>query len=95
MTFRAFLLATAVLAPGLAAAQPATPLDAIITEATRTPQVAGDVAAPITVQRREEVLRRQPANINDLLRDIPGVEATACRATPSCSRRSAASATTG
>jgi hemoglobin/transferrin/lactoferrin receptor protein len=75
MTFRAFLLATAVLAPGLAAAQPATPLDAITTEATRTPQVAGDVAAPITVQRREEVLRRQPANINDLLRDIPGVEA--------------------
>jgi hemoglobin/transferrin/lactoferrin receptor protein len=75
MTFRAFLLATAVLTPTLAAAQPATPLDAITTEATRTPQVAGDVAAPITVLRREEVLRRQPANINDLLSDIPGVEA--------------------
>ncbi|MCS6921884.1 MAG: TonB-dependent hemoglobin/transferrin/lactoferrin family receptor [Elioraea sp.] len=78
MTFRAALLCSVVLLPGLAAAQSApreTPLDAIQTEATRTPQAAGDVAAPVTVLRREDLLRRQPANINDLLSDIPGAEA--------------------
>ncbi|MCS6892410.1 MAG: TonB-dependent receptor plug domain-containing protein, partial [Rhodovarius sp.] len=78
MTFRTALLLSAALLPGLAAAQSApreTPLDAIQTEATRTPQAAGDVAAPVTVLRREELLRRQPANINDLLSDIPSAEA--------------------
>lgn len=78
MTFRSALLLSTVLLPGLVAAQPApreTPLDAVTTEATRTPQVAGDVAAPVTVLRREELLRRQPANTNDLLADIPGAEA--------------------
>ena len=81
---RAWLLATSVLTalPAIALAQQApppaaslTPLDAVTATATRTPQVAGDVAAPITVVPREELRRRQPGNLNDILRDIPGVEA--------------------
>jgi len=52
-----------------------TTLDAVTATATRTPQVAGDIAAPASVITREEILRRQPQNLNDLLRDVPGVEA--------------------
>lgn len=52
-----------------------TPLDAVTATATRTPEVAGDVAAPVSVVTREEIERRQPQNLNDLLRDMPGVEA--------------------
>jgi hemoglobin/transferrin/lactoferrin receptor protein len=52
-----------------------TPLDAVTTTATRTPQVAGDVAAPVTVVPREELRRRQPGSLNDILQDIPSVEA--------------------
>lgn len=85
--FRLLILSSTVLA-GTAAAQtepqattpaPApqgvTSLDAVVTTATRTPEVAGDVAAPVSVVPREEVLRRQPQNLNDLLFDMPGVEA--------------------
>lgn len=57
------------------AAAPATRLDEVTATATRTPQVAGDVAAPVTVVPREELRRRQPTNLQDILRDIPGVEA--------------------
>jgi hemoglobin/transferrin/lactoferrin receptor protein len=75
---RALVLASAALA-GAAAAQTGpqgvTALDAVTATATRTPEVAGDVAAPVTVVPREEIERRQPQNLNELLRDIPGVEA--------------------
>jgi hemoglobin/transferrin/lactoferrin receptor protein len=76
----ALVLTLAGLPPGLALAQPAPPpaataLDAITTTATRTPQVAGDVAAPVSVVTREEIRRLQPQNLNDLLRSLPGVEA--------------------
>lgn len=56
------------------AATPATALDRVTTTATRTPQVAGDVAAPVSVVPRAEMLRRQPGNLNDILSDLPGVE---------------------
>lgn len=76
--FRTLVLASTALV-GAAAAQPAsqgvTPLDAVTATATRTPEVAGDVAAPVSVVPREEIERRQPQNLNELLRDIPGVEA--------------------
>lgn len=78
---RPWLLATTMLAalPAMAQESPPaaalTPLDAVTTTATRTPQVAGDVAAPVTVVPREELRRRQPGNLNDILHDIPGVEA--------------------
>jgi len=35
-----------------------TALDAVTATATRTPEVAGAVAAPITIVAREEILRR-------------------------------------
>ncbi len=57
------------------AAVPATRLDEVTATATRTPQVAGDVAAPVTVIPREELRRRQPTSLNDIISDIPGVEA--------------------
>lgn len=79
--FRTMILASTALA-GTAAAQTTPPavegvtaLDAVTSTATRTPEVAGDIAAPVTVVPREEILRRQPQNLNDILRDIPGVEA--------------------
>lgn len=62
------------LLPALALAQPAVPLDAVTATATRTPQAAGDVAAPVSVITREDLQRRQPRNLLDILRDIPGVE---------------------
>jgi hemoglobin/transferrin/lactoferrin receptor protein len=76
--FRTLVLASTALA-GAALAQTGpqgvTALDAVTATATRTPEVAGDVAAPVSVVPREEIERRQPQNLNDLLRDMPGVEA--------------------
>jgi hemoglobin/transferrin/lactoferrin receptor protein len=69
------LSATALTAAAQEGPVGVTPLDAVTATATRTPEVAGDVAAPVTVVPREEIQRRQPQNLNDLLRDIPGVEA--------------------
>ena len=65
--FCLWLLATPALIILPAAAQePAgilspTPLDTITGAATGTPQVAGDVTAPLSVVPRVELLRRQPA----------------------------------
>lgn len=71
--------AVALAAPPAAAlaqgAAPPTRLDEVTATATRTPQVAGDVAAPVTVVPREELRRRQPTSLHDIVRDIPGVEA--------------------
>lgn len=78
--FRLWLLATPafLVLPAFAQDAPApllTPLDAITTTATRTPQVAGDVAAPVSVVPREELRRRQPTNLQNIIGDMPGVEA--------------------
>jgi hemoglobin/transferrin/lactoferrin receptor protein len=77
MMFRLILLSATPLAAATAQEGPAgvTALDAVTATATRTPEVAGDVAAPVSVVPREEIQRRQPQNLNDLLRDMPGVEA--------------------
>lgn len=71
MLRRLLLVSTALAWPVLAQD---TALDAVTTTATRTPQTAGDVGAPISVVPREELRRRQPTSLNDILRDIPGVE---------------------
>jgi len=78
--FRLWLLATPafLILPAMAQDTPApvlTPLDAVTTTATRTPQVAGDVAAPISVIPREELRRRQPTSLQNIIGDLPGVEA--------------------
>lgn len=69
----ALLLTSALVSPGFAQ-QAATPLDAVTTTATRTPQVAGDAAVSISVIPREEILNRQTRSPVELLGDIPGVE---------------------
>ncbi len=53
---------------------PVTPLDAVTTSATRTEKVAGDVAGSVSVIEREEIERRQAQSIDDLVKDMPGVE---------------------
>ncbi|MBL8653644.1 MAG: TonB-dependent receptor plug domain-containing protein, partial [Alphaproteobacteria bacterium] len=53
---------------------PVTALDAVTTSATRTERVAGDVAGSVSVINREEIERRQPQSIDDLVKDMPGVE---------------------
>jgi hemoglobin/transferrin/lactoferrin receptor protein len=67
-------LALAAGLPAAAQAQAATPLDAVTTTATRTPNPAGDTAVPVSVIRREDIERRQPRTLPQLLDDIPGVE---------------------
>ena len=72
------LSATAlVLLPFAAGAQnAATPLDAVVTSATRTQTIAGDAATSVSVVDQEEIERRQPQSIDDLLKDMPGVDAS-------------------
>lgn len=53
-----------------------TPLDAVTTTATRTRTIAGDAAVPVTIVGREEIERRDARSVLDLIRDIPGVEAS-------------------
>lgn len=57
-----------------AAAQAATPLDAVTTTGTRTPAVAGDSAVPVSVMRREDILERDQRSVSETIRDLPGVE---------------------
>jgi hemoglobin/transferrin/lactoferrin receptor protein len=53
---------------------PATPLDAVTSSATRTPRVAGDTPAAVSVVEREEIEQRQGQSIDDLLKDMTGVD---------------------
>jgi len=71
MLRRLLLLSTALVCPAIAQE---TALDAVTATATRTPQVAGDIGAPVSVVPREELRRRQATSLNDILRDMPGVE---------------------
>jgi hemoglobin/transferrin/lactoferrin receptor protein len=78
------LLATALalVAAAPAAAQQAaapspsaaTPLDAVTATGTRTPMVAGEGAAPVSVIRREEIRERDSRSVAEMMRDVPGVE---------------------
>lgn len=81
LAIKSRVLAASLAVPALAAAVPAaaqtpsaTPLDAVTTTATRTPRVAGDVAGSVSVIEREEIERRQPQSLDDLVKDMPGVE---------------------
>jgi len=78
MTPRTILLASLCVPPTLpAAAQapaPATPLDAVTATGTRTPNVAGDVAVPVSVVGREEITERGSRSVSEAIRDVPGVE---------------------
>lgn len=70
------LLSSAAILFGAAqaSAQGVTPLDVVTVTGTRTPEVAGDVAAPLSVVPYDELRRRQPQNLHDILRFLPGVE---------------------
>ncbi len=57
-------------APGTAV----TPLDAVTTSATRTSAVAGDAATSISIVDQEEIERRQGQSIDELIKDLPGVD---------------------
>jgi hemoglobin/transferrin/lactoferrin receptor protein len=48
--------------------------DKIVVTASRREQASADTPAPITVIDREEIERRQPEKMADLLKEIPGVE---------------------
>ena len=65
----------ALCAAGASAQTAVTPLDAVTTSATRTSAVAGDAAASVSIVDKEEIERRQGQSIDDLLKDLPGVDA--------------------
>lgn len=68
--------ALALLSGGAAAQEAAEPvmLEQMTVTATRTERPVTDVPASVTVIDREELERRQPATIDDMLRGIPGVD---------------------
>jgi hemoglobin/transferrin/lactoferrin receptor protein len=79
MASRHLLACTLLLSGALPAtaqdpAPAATPLDAVTATGTRTPAVAGDSAAPVSVIRREEILERGARSVSEAIRDVPGVE---------------------
>lgn len=57
------------------AAAPVVTLDPIVTTATKTPQRADEQPFTVEVVGPEELERKQPVNLEDILRDIPGVSA--------------------
>ncbi|MBI1243807.1 MAG: TonB-dependent hemoglobin/transferrin/lactoferrin family receptor [Alphaproteobacteria bacterium] len=70
--------AAALLAHPALAQVPApavTPLDAVTTSATRTSAVAGDAATSVSIVDKSEIERRQGQSIDDLVKDLPGVDA--------------------
>lgn len=56
-----------------ASAQDATALDELIVTASRTPQAPDAALAAVTVITREDIERRAPASLPELLRGMPGV----------------------
>lgn len=62
-------------APQQVAAAPVVTLDPIVTTATKTPQRADEQPFTVEVVGQEELERKQPVNLEDILRDIPGVSA--------------------
>jgi vitamin B12 transporter len=64
------------IAPSFAsetAASDATALDDVIVTASRTPQARDTALAAVTVITREDIERRAPASLPELLRGMPGV----------------------
>ncbi|WP_166645279.1 TonB-dependent hemoglobin/transferrin/lactoferrin family receptor [Dongia mobilis] len=66
------------LLPPAGADQPAppaiTPLDPITVTGTKTPRSRSEVPATIDVIDQEQIERKQPQTVGDLLNDLPGVE---------------------
>src|SRR3546814_9706124 len=53
---------------------PVARMDAVTVTATRTERLMLDVPASVSVATRDEMERRQARSLDDLLRDMPGVE---------------------
>ncbi len=69
------LPAAALLAASPAWAQvPATTLDPVTVTATKTPHQVDEVPASVKVIGPEEIERRVPRSVNDVLGDVPGVD---------------------
>ncbi|MGH8114470.1 MAG: TonB-dependent receptor domain-containing protein, partial [Rhodanobacteraceae bacterium] len=66
-------LAGLVLVAGSAFAAETTTLDQIVVTATRTAQTEDQTLAPVTVITRAEIELLQPASLQDLLNDTPGM----------------------
>ncbi|QSX78523.1 TonB-dependent vitamin B12 receptor [Agrilutibacter solisilvae] len=58
---------------GNPASDPATDLDDVVVTATRTAQTIDATLAAVTVITREDIDRRAPASLPDLLRGVPGL----------------------
>ena len=67
------------IAPAFAAdaARGATELDDVIVTASRTPQAPDSALAAVTVITREDIERRAPASLPELLRGMPGISIAA------------------
>lgn len=74
--YRALIPSVLILSAAAAQAQeagPATPLQGVAVTATRTEKPVEETAAAVTVIDAEELERRAPQDLRDILRDIPGV----------------------
>ncbi len=70
---RAWLVALALVSAAALADGPTTTLPQIVVTATRTAQTEDQTLAPVTVITREEIELLQPASLQDLLDDTPGM----------------------
>jgi hemoglobin/transferrin/lactoferrin receptor protein len=68
----AALLATPVL--GQTPQGPATPLEPVTTIGTKTERTRDEIPNAVTIVGPEEIERRNPSKVDDLINDIPGVE---------------------
>jgi hemoglobin/transferrin/lactoferrin receptor protein len=60
--------------PPTAVEAPVAPADPITVTATRTPKNQYDVPGSVSVVRKQTIDQRQPQQLDDLLRDLPGVD---------------------
>src|SRR5512138_2469685 len=76
-----FPLILAFAVPSFASEGPApavaSSVDEVVVTATRIPTPAREVASSVTVITRRDIERRGAATVEELLRDVPGVEVVA------------------
>lgn len=75
----ATLIASPVLAqtaPGSTAQVPATTLEPVTTVGTKTERTRDQIPSTVSIVGPEEIERRVPSKVDDLISDIPGVEMT-------------------
>jgi hemoglobin/transferrin/lactoferrin receptor protein len=70
----AAILPLALVANGPAAAETATRLDPVTSVATKTERSRDDLPSSVDVVDLEEIQRRAPTKVDDLIRDLPGVD---------------------